>query len=300
MPGQDKKGYYLYELIKDLKRGHFRPAALRNFILNGVAYGVGIAWQHKNLRHSFYLVTFALFILLAFIGGIFYFYEAERFLPIAIAEGILFVVTFFLTLLQLGLVRTESGELYDRFVLPNVLTLVRLLMIPYLFFGIFLHQPGTEFTKLLFFLFGATALTDIFDGLIGRKLGLTSDFGRIYDPVIDVMFNSFLYVSLYVKEGGFLPHWFFWLVMVRYCFPPLAGFFLYLFNEPFRVKSTVMGKLSSFSLSIYLAFFLFHRGFTPDFYGKGLLDSLLIAAGVINVLTILAFVFKGIRLVKKT
>ena len=66
---------------------------------------------------------------------------------------------------------------------PNIITMVRVLLIPVFVFVYFLdwkwaHQAGA-------FIFWFAAITDWFDGYLARKLNQTSAFGAFLDPVAD-------------------------------------------------------------------------------------------------------------------
>jgi CDP-diacylglycerol--glycerol-3-phosphate 3-phosphatidyltransferase len=67
--------------------------------------------------------------------------------------------------------------------LPNILTLSR---VPLMFIVVGLMYAEFHWSATLaFWLFIAAALTDWFDGMIARKLGIVSAFGRFMDSVID-------------------------------------------------------------------------------------------------------------------
>ncbi len=66
---------------------------------------------------------------------------------------------------------------------PNILTSIRVLMIPIVVYLLFLR---TEFTDLMAsFVFGAAAITDYFDGYLARKMNSESVFGKLMDPLAD-------------------------------------------------------------------------------------------------------------------
>ena len=74
------------------------------------------------------------------------------------------------------------------FNIPNVLTLVRLALIP-LFVGVmyfpdhWLSVPNAGLTAAGIFV--AAAITDAFDGYLARRLNQTTAFGAFLDPVVD-------------------------------------------------------------------------------------------------------------------
>ncbi|MHC4664924.1 MAG: CDP-alcohol phosphatidyltransferase family protein [Planctomycetota bacterium] len=76
-----------------------------------------------------------------------------------------------------------------RFV-PNIFTLGRLVL-TVIFVGMVLYSPKAagenhaRYLDVAFVLFVIAGLTDIFDGIVARKLNVTSKFGRMVDPLVD-------------------------------------------------------------------------------------------------------------------
>ena len=69
------------------------------------------------------------------------------------------------------------------FTLPNILTILRVVMIPV--FVILFYYPTPSSNLLAAFFFVLAALTDLLDGYLARKLQQTSKFGAFLDPVAD-------------------------------------------------------------------------------------------------------------------
>ena len=68
--------------------------------------------------------------------------------------------------------------------LPNKLTILRLIFIP--FYVFFLLTDLFKFTSLIAaIIFGAASLTDLADGKIARARNLITDFGKFADPLAD-------------------------------------------------------------------------------------------------------------------
>jgi cardiolipin synthase len=65
--------------------------------------------------------------------------------------------------------------------IPNLLSLLRLIMIPQLMW-LYLRKQDYIRTVILLALSGAT---DVLDGIIARKFDMISDFGKAFDPVAD-------------------------------------------------------------------------------------------------------------------
>ena len=68
--------------------------------------------------------------------------------------------------------------------LPNLLTMLRVLLIPWFLWLVFVStHPGAIQTAL--FVFAAASITDWLDGYLARKWNVISDFGKIMDPLAD-------------------------------------------------------------------------------------------------------------------
>src|SRR5918994_6504434 len=92
---------------------------------------------------------------------------------------------------------------------PNVITVVRLCMLPVFLWLLFAKDDRANAAWLLAFL----GTTDFLDGYIARHFHQVSDLGKILDPVADRLL-------LFVGVGGILvdgsvPTWFAIAVLVR-------------------------------------------------------------------------------------
>jgi len=67
--------------------------------------------------------------------------------------------------------------------IPNILTLLRILLIP-VFVGVF-YLPWNGANELTTLVFALAAITDWFDGYLARRWNQTSAFGAFLDPVAD-------------------------------------------------------------------------------------------------------------------
>ena len=85
--------------------------------------------------------------------------------------------------------------------IPNLLSLVRLLMIP-LIIWLYLGKQNYYAATALIVLSG---LTDVADGIIARKCGMVSDLGKILDPVADKLTQAALIACLISKYDWMLP-----------------------------------------------------------------------------------------------
>ena len=69
--------------------------------------------------------------------------------------------------------------------LPNKLTLLRVILIP--FFLLFMYIDVPFHYGIALVIFSAASITDAFDGKIARKNNLITDFGKFLDPLADTI-----------------------------------------------------------------------------------------------------------------
>ncbi|MEU6999181.1 CDP-diacylglycerol--glycerol-3-phosphate 3-phosphatidyltransferase [Nonomuraea sp. NPDC046570] len=80
--------------------------------------------------------------------------------------------------------------------IANVLTVVRLALVP--FFVICLFMPGTGWRFAALAVFAVASFTDHLDGELARRYHLVTDFGKIADPIADKALTGAALVSLSV------------------------------------------------------------------------------------------------------
>jgi CDP-diacylglycerol---glycerol-3-phosphate 3-phosphatidyltransferase len=89
------------------------------------------------------------------------------------------------------------------FNLPNILTCLRILLVPILVVVLLTKFDGKEFVGLAVFLLAA--LTDLLDGYIARRYSLITPLGKLLDPAADKILTSAAFISL--VELGQAPAW---------------------------------------------------------------------------------------------
>jgi len=86
--------------------------------------------------------------------------------------------------------------------LPNQLTLIRIVLA--FIFVYFISQDGLAYIVVATILFVLACLTDFADGRIARQYGMTSDFGKLMDPIADkfLILAAFLsFVRMQIVEN---------------------------------------------------------------------------------------------------
>lgn len=87
--------------------------------------------------------------------------------------------------------------------IPNALTLLRLLLLPLVVLLYGRDVPGASWAAAWVVIF--CAFSDIADGILARRLGVQSEFGRWVDPIVDRAFFFSLLAMLWYY--GTLPWW---------------------------------------------------------------------------------------------
>jgi len=123
--------------------------------------------------------------------------------------------------------------------LPNLLTLVRLCMVP---FVIYFIQAGRY--TLGASLFGAAAFTDILDGAAARLLGLKTETGAYLDPIADKCLLSGVYLALAMAHLA--PWWLVAIIFGRDIYILAGAAVVMLLTPVRRFPPSVWGKVSTF------------------------------------------------------
>ncbi len=94
---------------------------------------------------------------------------------------------------------------------PNLLSLIRLLLIPVFVSVFFSGDPNAGYLAAAIFL--VAFLTDVADGYIARKYNLVTKLGRILDPLADKLMKAAAVVCLTIR--GDIPLWIILVLLVK-------------------------------------------------------------------------------------
>lgn len=129
--------------------------------------------------------------------------------------------------------------------IPNILSFIRLLMVPLFAVIFFSDLQGGKLISLAVFLLAG--LTDILDGYLARKNNWITDVGKILDPLADKLMQFTAFICLAIKNS--LLSFLVIIVLVKECLF-LAGGLIIRKRTNFVVASRWYGKLATFVITI--------------------------------------------------
>ncbi len=143
--------------------------------------------------------------------------------------------------------------------IPNSLTLLRILLTPV--FVIFLFSDSPFFKQLSLVVYIVAALTDWYDGVVARKYGYVSRWGKFLDPLADKILSAaalfaFVYLSL-------IDVWMVWIIVVRDVIITALRSIAEWYDRPIITSRTAQAKTFSEFIVIYYILILYVAGSVP-------------------------------------
>lgn len=142
---------------------------------------------------------------------------------------------------------------------PNILTIIRFLLIPILIISAFEHDYVATIAILTI-----SGITDILDGFIARKFDLVSNFGKLMDPLADKATQIALLGTLTILK--FIPIWIVVVVIIKEFLMISGASFLY--GKELVVSSKWYGKLATVLFYIAIVCSLFIHYWNGTLIGK--------------------------------
>jgi cardiolipin synthase len=156
--------------------------------------------------------------------------------------------------------------------LPNLITLARLLCVP---FAVWLILEGSY--GAAFWVFVAAGLSDAIDGYVAKNFDRRTRLGALLDPLADKALLTGVYLSL--GAAGMLPIWLVVLVVLRDGLI-LGGFFLvHATGAPRRFEPLFISKINTAVQIALVGFVLARLGLGLD---GGVVTPVLVAAAAVT------------------
>ncbi|MDT8318010.1 MAG: CDP-diacylglycerol--glycerol-3-phosphate 3-phosphatidyltransferase [bacterium] len=172
--------------------------------------------------------------------------------------------------------------------LPNILTLLRIALLP---FFLFFLVGGNYGAALIVFLIAS--ISDALDGFIARKFHQITEFGKFLDPAADKLFLLSTFITFYLLD--LIPLWFFIIGLAKDMVILSGSAVIYLKNVKFNIEPTFSGKVSTALQMATVLLILFHG---MNYITREILLAAMIATASILFYSTLSYVIIGIRIYK--
>ncbi len=125
--------------------------------------------------------------------------------------------------------------------LPNKLTILRIIMIPFFVFFLLVPVLGEYGKWVALAIFIVASLTDLLDGKIARKYNLVTNFGKFMDPLADKLLVCAAMICL--VETGQLAAWMVVVIISREFI--ISGFRLVASDNGVVIAASYWGKFKT-------------------------------------------------------
>ena len=149
--------------------------------------------------------------------------------------------------------------------LPNGLTIIRVIAIPFIL--VMLFSPGQIHRFITALLFFAAAITDTFDGYLARRRGLETTLGKFLDPLADKLLIVTALIALIPARD--IPFWMVIVIVGREI--AVTGLRGIAGAQNIIISSSRWGKYKTFFEGASILFFIMAgRGASFDLYWVGI------------------------------
>jgi cardiolipin synthase len=175
--------------------------------------------------------------------------------------------------------------------LPNLLSALRLLAAPVAAWAI-LRDHDT----LALILFIAASFSDVADGFIARRWGLSSRIGAWLDPIADKLLMLFCFLALWKAEA--VPLWLVMLVIARDLGIASGALLAKLFGLPLKIAPLAIGKATTAVLAVFVGARLLLLAFDVEaphyvIVGSYTAAAFILLSGAVYALIFLKLLFGG-------
>ncbi len=169
--------------------------------------------------------------------------------------------------------------------LPNLITIVRILLIP-----VFINLLIYDYQGWALTVFISASLTDSLDGLIARWTNQRTRLGTYLDPLADKLLLTASFLALALLK--FVPIWTAVIVVSRDLILILGALILHLTQAPQEMSPTFLGKSTTVVQLIYVTLILWMavvQGNTVHLF------PILMLMIALTIISGLHYIYRGIR-----
>ena len=171
--------------------------------------------------------------------------------------------------------------------LPNKLTVLRVIMVPFFVFFMLTDVGGDANRWIALVLFCVASLTDMLDGKIARARNLVTNFGKFMDPLADKLLVCSAMICMI--PSGKLEAWFVIVVIAREFI--ISGFRLVASDNGIVIAASYWGKFKTVSQMAMIIILIADFGGVFDMIGIALIWVSLI----LTVVSLIDYVAKNVQ-----
>ncbi|HHW57037.1 MAG TPA: CDP-diacylglycerol--glycerol-3-phosphate 3-phosphatidyltransferase [Clostridia bacterium] len=135
--------------------------------------------------------------------------------------------------------------------IPNSLTFIRFLLIPFFVYTYFYMAKGNIYAAMVFILSG---VTDILDGYIARRYNQVTKIGTLLDPLADKLMILTVLTSLWIK--GLIPFFIIAILMIKELAMIIGAGILYK-KQRIAIPANNYGKAATLFFYVAVIFSIF-------------------------------------------
>ena len=171
--------------------------------------------------------------------------------------------------------------------LPNKLTVLRIIMVPFFVFFMLTDAGGAANKWIALVIFCVAILTDMLDGKIARARGLVTNFGKFMDPLADKLLVCSAMICLIPL--GKLTAWFVIVIIAREFI--ISGFRLVASDNGIVIAASYWGKFKTVSQMFMVIVMIMDLGGVFDVIGT----VLMWAALILTIVSLIDYIAKNVE-----
>ena len=171
--------------------------------------------------------------------------------------------------------------------LPNKLTVLRIIMVPFFVFFMLTDAGGAANKWIALVIFCVASLTDMLDGKIARARGLVTNFGKFMDPLADKLLVCSAMICLIPL--GKLTAWFVIIIIAREFI--ISGFRLVASDNGIVIAASYWGKFKTVSQMFMVIVMIMDLGGVFDVIGT----ALMWAALILTIVSLIDYIAKNVE-----
>lgn len=170
--------------------------------------------------------------------------------------------------------------------IPNLITLMRVILVPVVFWLLVTHQ-----LKAAFLVFLIAGISDGVDGFLAKRYKWETELGAYLDPLADKLLIVSIFIALGVTAK--LPSWLVIAVVSRDLLIVIAVILSWLLNHPTPMRPIAISKANTVAQILLAAVVLADEAF--DLRLKGPVSVLIWVTGGLTIASLVAYLRVWLR-----